>query len=143
MATHSGRWLVVLACLGLMVGRVYAADSADSNTGEAVSSDAAADDTPDASDSSADSTDSSGDAADSEGGAVVAGSPSAPGASTVAADDSAAALSARPDAQDLITMNFQNVDIPVLAKFISEITGKNFILDEAVRGKVSIISPTR
>ncbi|HSR56781.1 MAG TPA: secretin N-terminal domain-containing protein, partial [Candidatus Binataceae bacterium] len=40
-------------------------------------------------------------------------------------------------------MNFQNVDIPVLAKFISEITGKNFIVDESVRGKVSIISPTK
>jgi general secretion pathway protein D len=45
--------------------------------------------------------------------------------------------------QDLITMNFQNVDIPVLAKFISEITGKNFVLDEQVRGKVSIISPSK
>ena len=45
--------------------------------------------------------------------------------------------------QDLITMNFQNVDLPVLAKFISEITGKNFVLDENVRGRVSIISPTR
>ncbi|HYL58167.1 MAG TPA: type II secretion system secretin GspD [Candidatus Acidoferrales bacterium] len=42
-----------------------------------------------------------------------------------------------------ITMNFQNVDIPVLAKFISEITGRNFIIDESVRGKVSIISPTK
>ncbi len=40
-------------------------------------------------------------------------------------------------------MNFQNVDIPVLAKFISEITGKNFLVDESVRGKVSIISPTK
>ena len=40
-------------------------------------------------------------------------------------------------------MNFQNVDLPVLAKFISEITGKNFLLDENVRGRVSIISPTR
>jgi len=40
-------------------------------------------------------------------------------------------------------MNFQNVDLPVLAKFISEITGKNFVLDENVRGKVSIISPTK
>ncbi len=45
--------------------------------------------------------------------------------------------------QNMITMNFQNVDIPVLAKFISEITGKNFIIDESVRGKVSIISPTK
>jgi general secretion pathway protein D len=42
-----------------------------------------------------------------------------------------------------ITMNFQNVDIPVLAKFISEITGRNFIIDESVRGKVTIISPSK
>ena len=42
-----------------------------------------------------------------------------------------------------ITMNFQNVDIPVLAKFISEITGKNFLIDESVRGKISIISPSK
>ena len=42
-----------------------------------------------------------------------------------------------------ITMNFQNVDIPVLARFISEITGRNFIIDESVRGKVTIISPTK
>ncbi|MGO9604409.1 MAG: type II secretion system secretin GspD [Candidatus Binataceae bacterium] len=48
-----------------------------------------------------------------------------------------------PVASDQITMNFQNVDIPVLAKFISEITGKNFIIDESVRGKVTIISPTK
>ncbi len=43
--------------------------------------------------------------------------------------------------QNMVTMNFQNVDIPVLAKFISEITGRNFIIDESVRGKVTIISP--
>src|SRR5260370_10247107 len=42
-----------------------------------------------------------------------------------------------------ITMNFQNVDIPVLAKFISEITGRNFIIDESVRGKITIISPSK
>lgn len=46
-----------------------------------------------------------------------------------------------PDA--LVTMHFQDVDIPVLAKFISEITKKNFIVDEKVRGKVTIISPTK
>ncbi len=44
---------------------------------------------------------------------------------------------------NLITMNFQDVDISVLAKFISEITGKNFVLDDSVRGKVSIVSPTK
>ena len=45
--------------------------------------------------------------------------------------------------QNTITMNFQNVDIPVLAKFICEITGSNFIIDESVRGKVTIISPSK
>jgi general secretion pathway protein D len=43
----------------------------------------------------------------------------------------------------LVTMHFQDVDIPVLAKFISEITKRNFIVDEKVRGKVTIISPTK
>jgi general secretion pathway protein D len=55
----------------------------------------------------------------------------------------AAATAAGHPTTDMITMNFQNVDIPVLAKFISEITGKNFIVDESVRGKVSIISPSK
>lgn len=42
-----------------------------------------------------------------------------------------------------VAMHFQDIDIPVLAKFISEITHKNFIVDEKVRGKVTIISPTK
>jgi general secretion pathway protein D len=46
-----------------------------------------------------------------------------------------------PDSE--ITMNFQNVDLPALAKFISEITGKNFLVDESVRGKITIISPSK
>lgn len=53
-----------------------------------------------------------------------------------------AAHTAKPPPNE-ITMNFQNVDIPVLAKFISEITGKNFLVDESVRGKISIISPSK
>src|SRR5271167_2296280 len=56
---------------------------------------------------------------------------------------SALADSAGLPPQNQITMNFQNVDIPVLAKFISEITGRNFIIDESVRGKVTIISPSK
>jgi len=42
-----------------------------------------------------------------------------------------------------IALNFQDVDIAVLTRFISEVTGKNFILDDRVRGKVSVFSPTR
>jgi len=55
-----------------------------------------------------------------------------------------AAEAAQPPAEDddrLITMDFQDVDLQVLVKFISEITGRNFIVDEKVRGKVTIISP--
>jgi len=50
--------------------------------------------------------------------------------------------SSRPPETE-ITMNYQNVDIPALAKLISEITGKNFLVDESVRGKVTIISPSK
>jgi len=42
-----------------------------------------------------------------------------------------------------VTIDFDNVDLPVFIKFISELTGKNFVIDKAVRGKVTIISPTK
>jgi general secretion pathway protein D len=42
-----------------------------------------------------------------------------------------------------ITLDFNNVDLPVLVKFISELTGKNFVIDERVRGKVTIFSPSK
>lgn len=50
-----------------------------------------------------------------------------------------------PEASEtMITMDFQEVDLPVLIKFISELTGKNFIVDEKVKGKkVTVISPTK
>ena len=48
-----------------------------------------------------------------------------------------------PSSDNLVTMNFQDIDIPVLAQFISEITHRNFIVDEKVRGKVTVISPTK
>ncbi|MGZ8459589.1 MAG: type II secretion system secretin GspD [Candidatus Deferrimicrobiaceae bacterium] len=40
-------------------------------------------------------------------------------------------------------MDFTDVDLPVLIKFISEQTKKNFIFDERVQGKITIISPRR
>lgn len=42
-----------------------------------------------------------------------------------------------------VTLDFNDVDLPVLVKLISELTGKNFVIDEKVRGKVSIISPRK
>jgi len=42
-----------------------------------------------------------------------------------------------------VTFNFVDIDLPVITKFVSEITHKNFILDERVRGKITIIAPTK
>ncbi len=43
----------------------------------------------------------------------------------------------------LVTMDFRGVEIGTLVKFIGELTGKNFVVDERVRGKVTAISPTK
>jgi len=48
----------------------------------------------------------------------------------------------KPD-DPYVTIDFDNVDIPIFIKFISELTGKNFVIDKAVRGKVTIVSPTK
>ena len=40
-------------------------------------------------------------------------------------------------------MDFTDVELPVLIKFMSEQTKKNFIFDERVQGKITIISPRR
>ncbi len=47
------------------------------------------------------------------------------------------------DGERYITMDFQDVDLGVLVKFMGEITGKNFVMDERVQGKVTVVSPTR
>ncbi len=43
----------------------------------------------------------------------------------------------------MITMDFQDADLNVVIKFIGEITGKNFLVSDQVRGKVTIISPKK
>ncbi len=40
-----------------------------------------------------------------------------------------------------VHLDFNDVDIRVFIKFISEITGKNFVIDRKVSGKISIVSP--
>ncbi|MEE8553890.1 MAG: secretin N-terminal domain-containing protein, partial [Desulfobacterales bacterium] len=42
-----------------------------------------------------------------------------------------------------VSIDFNNVDINVLIKFISELTAKNFVVDKRVKGKVTIISPAK
>lgn len=45
-----------------------------------------------------------------------------------------------------VTLDFNEVDLPVFIRFMSELTGKNFVLDDAAKktaGKVTIFSPTK
>ncbi len=53
------------------------------------------------------------------------------------------AVQQSPGAQRFVTIDFNDVDINLFIKYISELTQKNFIVDREVKGKVTIISPTR
>ena len=58
--------------------------------------------------------------------------------------DSRAEASKKVDKSDqFISIDFNDVDIRVFIKFISELTEKNFVVDQRVKGKVTIVSPAR
>jgi general secretion pathway protein D len=45
-----------------------------------------------------------------------------------------------------VSLDFNEVDIPVFARFIGELTGKNFVLDETIKkqgGKISRLLASR
>lgn len=45
-----------------------------------------------------------------------------------------------------VTLDFNEVELPVFVRFMSELTGKNFVLDDSIKktsGKVSLFSPTK
>lgn len=42
-----------------------------------------------------------------------------------------------------VLINFVDVDLPTVANFISKLTGKNFIFDEGLTGRVTIVAPSR
>jgi general secretion pathway protein D len=42
-----------------------------------------------------------------------------------------------------VTFNFVDVDISAVVKFISEITGRNFVFDDKVKGNITIIAPSK
>jgi general secretion pathway protein D len=50
---------------------------------------------------------------------------------------------ATDDMQRFVSIDFNNVDIGVFIKFISELTGRNFVVDQRVKGQVTIISPSK
>lgn len=53
------------------------------------------------------------------------------------------ASSAETGKEQMVEFNFVDVELSAVTKFISEITGKNFIFDERVKGKITIIAPTK
>lgn len=45
-----------------------------------------------------------------------------------------------------VSLDFNEVELPVFVRFISELTGKNFVLDDTVKkagGKITVFSPTK
>ncbi|MBI1869669.1 MAG: hypothetical protein HYS07_00575 [Chlamydiae bacterium] len=42
-----------------------------------------------------------------------------------------------------VSLNFENADLRLVIKFVSETTGENFIVDEGVKGNVTILGPTK
>src|SRR5208283_1030731 len=45
--------------------------------------------------------------------------------------------------ENMITINFVDVDLSTLTKFISSVTGKNFIFDERLKGKITVVAPSK
>lgn len=47
------------------------------------------------------------------------------------------------DKQKKIAVNFVDVDIATVVKFISDVTGKNFVFDDQLKGNITIIAPSK
>jgi general secretion pathway protein D len=61
----------------------------------------------------------------------------------VAAQPAPSPAAGKPPAEQFVSIDFNNVDINLFIKFMSELTGTNFVVDQNVKGKVTIISPAR
>ncbi len=72
--------------------------------------------------------------------AVVVSGAQAWAADTASAERSGVSAAARPAGPDMVTLNFVNANIEGVMKAVSEITGKNFVLDPRVKGTINIVS---
>ena len=54
----------------------------------------------------------------------------------------AAQNQSQPQTQKKVNLDFDQVDLKVFIKFVSNLTDKNFVVDDKVKGKVTILSPT-
>ena len=57
--------------------------------------------------------------------------------------DARAQRAADLSSEELISLDFNDVELPVVVDTISRMTGYNFIYDDRVRGRVTIVSPTQ
>ncbi len=62
---------------------------------------------------------------------------------TVAPDKEDKGAVKENEEEKFVSMDFNNVDIGLFIEFISEMTGKNFVIDNKVKGKITIISPAK
>ncbi|MFP6605659.1 MAG: hypothetical protein VCC19_03715, partial [Myxococcota bacterium] len=46
------------------------------------------------------------------------------------------------EGRETVHLDFKNVDLAVVIEMIARTTGKNFIYDDKVRGRVTIVSPS-
>ncbi len=68
-------------------------------------------------------------------GVEIPPSPTAPAASETGVEES--------EDSGLVQLDFTDVELAVVIDTISRLTGKNFIYDDRVRGRVTIVSPTK
>jgi general secretion pathway protein D len=59
------------------------------------------------------------------------------------AQDAKPAQAKPANSEQFVSIDFNNVDINVFIKFMSELTTTNFVVDQRVKGKVTIISPSK
>jgi general secretion pathway protein D len=55
-------------------------------------------------------------------------------------------VDAQSNGNSRVALDFNDVELSVFVRFISELTGKNFVLDDAVKkagGKITVFSPTK
>ncbi|MEZ4354134.1 MAG: hypothetical protein R3F16_10805 [Myxococcota bacterium] len=69
--------------------------------------------------------------------------PLGPGSAEAQARGRAARLPVAAEEEELVTLDFNDVELPVVVDTISRMTGYNFIYDDRVRGRVTIVSPTQ
>ncbi len=50
--------------------------------------------------------------------------------------------SGQPSAEELVQLDFHDVELSAVIDTIAQLTKKNFIYDDRVRGRVTVVSPT-